>query len=111
MAAPYPADPDRKVQRPAPRLAELPREHGPLFIGQVHPGPVGHVSIMGPEACTVLGALTDADLDDDAFPWLDRSAVPGPEASMTDAPGCCLRRSMRFETADSPPWPIQEKTT
>ena len=31
---------------------------------------LGVLGLMGPESRTVLGALTDADLGDDAFPWL-----------------------------------------
>ena len=31
---------------------------------------LGVLGLMGPEARTVLGAVTDAELDDDAFPWL-----------------------------------------
>ena len=33
-------------------------------------GHLGVLGLMGPESRTVLGALTDADLGDDAFPWL-----------------------------------------
>ena len=36
---------------------------------------LGVLGLMGPEARTVLGALTDADLDDDAFPWLSARSV------------------------------------
>ena len=36
---------------------------------------LGVLGLMGPEARTVLGALTDADLDDAAFPWLSARTV------------------------------------
>ena len=36
---------------------------------------LGILGLMGPEARTVLGSLTDADLDDDAFPWLSARTV------------------------------------
>ena len=36
---------------------------------------LGVLGLMGPEARTVLGALTDADLDDDAFPWLSARTI------------------------------------
>ena len=36
---------------------------------------LGVLGLMGPEARTVLGALTDSDLDPAAFPWLSARAV------------------------------------
>ena len=36
---------------------------------------LGILGLMGPEARTVLGALTDANLGDDAFPWLSARTV------------------------------------
>ena len=36
---------------------------------------LGVLGVMGPEARTVLGAVTDADLDDDAFPWLSARTI------------------------------------
>ena len=36
---------------------------------------LGVLGLMGPEARTVLGAVTDADLDDDAFPWLSARTI------------------------------------
>ena len=36
---------------------------------------LGVLGLMGPEARTVLAALTDADLDDAAFPWLSARTV------------------------------------
>ena len=36
---------------------------------------LGILGLMGPEARTVLSALTDADLGDDAFPWLSARTI------------------------------------
>ena len=36
---------------------------------------LGVLGLMGPQARTVLGAVTDADLDDDAFPWLSARTI------------------------------------
>ena len=36
---------------------------------------LGVLGLMGPEARTVLGAVTDGDLDDGAFPWLTAKTV------------------------------------
>ena len=36
---------------------------------------LGVLGLMGPESRTVLGAATDADLDDDAFPWLSARTI------------------------------------
>ncbi len=36
---------------------------------------LGILGLAGPEARTVLGALTDADLDDNAFPWFSARAI------------------------------------
>ena len=36
---------------------------------------LGVLGLMGPEARNVLGAVTDADLDDDAFPWLSARTI------------------------------------
>ena len=36
---------------------------------------LGVLGLMGPEARTVLAALTDADLDDAAFPWLSARTI------------------------------------
>ena len=36
---------------------------------------LGVLGLAGPEARTVLGPLTDADLDDDAFPWFSARTV------------------------------------
>ena len=36
---------------------------------------LGVLGLMGPEARTVLGTVTDADLDDDAFPWLSARTI------------------------------------
>lgn len=36
---------------------------------------LGILALAGPEARTVLGALTDADLDDDAFPWFSARTI------------------------------------
>ena len=36
---------------------------------------LGVLGLMGPEARTVLGAVTGADLDDDAFPWLSARTI------------------------------------
>ena len=36
---------------------------------------LGVLGLMGPEARTVLSALTDADLGDDAFPWLSARTI------------------------------------
>ena len=38
-------------------------------------GHLGVLGVMGPAARTVLGAVTDADLDDDAFPWLSARTI------------------------------------
>ena len=35
----------------------------------------GVLGLMGPETRTVLGILTDADLDDDTFPWLSARTI------------------------------------
>ena len=35
----------------------------------------GVLGLMGPETRTVLGTLTDADLDDDTFPWLSARTI------------------------------------
>ena len=52
---------------------DLLRRHAASFAG-VHvvnrTGHFGILGLMGPEAPTVLGALTDADLDGETFPWL-----------------------------------------
>ena len=40
-----------------------------------HTDRLGVLGLAGPESRTVLGALTDVDLDDDAFPWLSARAV------------------------------------
>ena len=36
---------------------------------------MGALGLVGPEARAVLGALTDADLDDDAFPWFSARTI------------------------------------
>ena len=36
---------------------------------------LGILALAGPETRTVLGALTDADLDDDAFPWFSARTI------------------------------------
>ena len=36
---------------------------------------LGILGLMGPESRTVLGATTDADLDNDAFPWLSARTI------------------------------------
>ena len=36
---------------------------------------LGVLGLMGPEARTVLGTVTNADLDDDAFPWLSARTI------------------------------------
>ena len=36
---------------------------------------LGVLGLMGPEARSVLGAVTGADLDDDAFPWLSARTI------------------------------------
>ena len=36
---------------------------------------LGVLGLMGPEARTVLGAVADADLEDDAFPWLSARTI------------------------------------
>ena len=36
---------------------------------------LGVLGLMGPESRTVLGAVADADLDDDAFPWFSARSI------------------------------------
>ena len=54
------------------------RRHAAQFAGAEVVNRTEHLGIlglMGPEARNVLGALTDADLDDTAFPWLTARTV------------------------------------
>ena len=57
---------------------DLLRRHAASFAGVDVVNRTDHLGIlglMGPEARAVLGALTDADLDDAAFPWLSARTV------------------------------------
>ena len=54
------------------------RRHAAAFAGVEVVNRTDHLGILGlagPEARTVLSALTDADLDDDAFPWFSARTI------------------------------------
>ena len=57
---------------------EVLRRHGAAFADAEvanRTEQLGVLGLMGPEARTVLGTVTDADLDDDAFPWLSARTI------------------------------------
>ena len=54
------------------------RRHAAAFAGVEVVNRTGHLGVLGlagPEARAVLGALTDADLDDAAFPWFSARTI------------------------------------
>ena len=62
---------------------------------------LGVLGLMGPEARTVLGAVTGADLNDDAFPWL---------SSRTIRVGAVEARALRVSYAGEFGWELHVAT-
>ena len=68
---------------------------------------LGILGLMGPEARTVLGALTDADLDDEAFPWLSaRTLRVGTAGAGTARVGAVEARALRVSYAGECGWEL-----
>ena len=68
---------------------------------------LGVLGLMGPEAPTVLGALTDADLGHEAFPWLSARTlrIGTVEAGMARA-GAVEARALRVSYAGECGWEL-----
>ena len=73
---------------------------------------LGVLGLMGPEAPTVLGALTDADLGHEAFPWLSARAlrIGTMEAGMGRA-GAVEARALRVSYAGECGWELHVAMT
>ncbi len=68
---------------------------------------LGILGLMGPEARTVLGALTDTDLDDEAFPWLSaRTLRVGTVEAGTARAGAVEVRALRVSYAGECGWEL-----
>ena len=68
---------------------------------------LGILGLMGPEARTVLGALTDADLGHEAFPWLSaRTLRVGTAGSGTARVGAVEVRALRVSYAGECGWEL-----
>ena len=68
---------------------------------------LGILGLMGPEARTVLGALTDADLGHEAFPWLSaRTLRVGTVGAGTARAGAVEVRALRVSYAGECGWEL-----
>ena len=68
---------------------------------------LGVLGLMGPEAPTVLGALTDADLGHEAFPWLSaRTLRIGTVEAGTARAGAVEARALRVSYAGECGWEL-----
>ena len=68
---------------------------------------LGILGLMGPEARTVLGALSDTDLDHDAFPWLSaRTLRVGTVEAGTARVGAVEVRALRVSYAGECGWEL-----
>ena len=68
---------------------------------------LGILGLMGPEARTVLGALTDTDLDHEAFPWLSaRTLRVGTAGAGTARAGAVEVRALRVSYAGECGWEL-----
>ena len=68
---------------------------------------LGVLGLMGPEAPTVLGALTDADLGHEAFPWLSARALRiGTVEAGTARAGAVEARALRVSYAGECGWEL-----
>ena len=68
---------------------------------------LGVLGLMGPEAPTVLGALTDADLGHEAFPWLSTRALRiGTVEAGTARAGAVEARALRVSYAGECGWEL-----
>ena len=68
---------------------------------------LGILGLMGPEARTVLGALTDTDLGHEAFPWLSaRTLRVGTAGSGTARAGAVEVRALRVSYAGECGWEL-----
>ena len=68
---------------------------------------LGILGLMGPEARTVLGALTDADLGHEAFPWLSaRTLRVGTAGAGTARVGAVEARALRVSYAGECGWEL-----
>ena len=89
---------------------DLLRRHAASFA-DVHvanrTGHLGILGLMGPEAPTVLGALTDADLDGEAFPWLSARTLRIDTAEAgTARVGAVETRALRVSYAGECGWEL-----
>ena len=89
---------------------DLLRRHAASFADVRVANRTGHLGIlglMGPEARTVLGALTDADLGHEAFPWLSaRTLRVGTAGSGTARVGAVEVRALRVSYAGECGWEL-----
>ena len=71
-------------------------------------GHLGILGLMGPEAPTVLGALADADLDGEAFPWLSARTlrIDTAEAGAARAGATVEARALRVSYAGECGWEL-----
>ena len=68
---------------------------------------LGILGLMGPEARTVLDALTDTDLDDEAFPWFSaRTLRVGTVEAGTARVGAVEVRALRVSYAGECGWEL-----
>ena len=69
---------------------------------------LGILGLMGPEAPTVLGALADADLDGEAFPWLSARTlrIDAAEAGTARAGTTVEARALRVSYAGECGWEL-----
>ena len=68
---------------------------------------LGILGLMGPEARTVLGALTDTDLDHEAFPWLSaRTLRVGTVGAGTARAGAVEVQALRVSYAGECGWEL-----
>ena len=69
---------------------------------------LGILGLMGPEAPTVLGALADADLDGEAFPWLSARTlrIDTAEAGTARASTMVEARALRVSYAGECGWEL-----
>ena len=90
---------------------DLLRRHAASFADVQVTNRTGHLGIlglMGPEAPTVLGALTDADLDGEAFPWLSARMlrIDTAEAGTARAGTTVEARALRVSYAGECGWEL-----
>ena len=90
---------------------DLLRRHAASFADVRVANRTGHLGIlglMGPEAPTVLGALADADLDGEAFPWLSARTlrIDTAEAGTARAGTTVEARALRVSYAGECGWEL-----